>query len=156
MQRSSLIPSTSTAYLFLMTALLFGLPLLTAYYNVDSSFYVTALIPYLVGTVSIAVLLIVLSLRKNNGLGSFPSSSSLPAPYDGKPVKSSFIGKFNSIPLYVTLGLFTLMVALLGWMRQLIDSYYPYPPPRFTDYVGGGYILSLTVVSILAISRSVD
>lgn len=150
MQRS-LAPSTSTAYLFLMGALLFGLPLLTAYYNVNASFYFSALISYLIIAVSVAILLILLSLRKNS-MGSLSSSS---PPYDGKSRKSEFVSRFNTIPTYLILGLFTLTVILFGWMRYLVYSYYPYPPPRFTDYVGGGYIVLLTVVSVLGISRLV-
>lgn len=136
-----------------MGALLFGLPLLTAYYNVNASFYFSALISYLIIAVSIAILLILLSLRRNKSVGSITSSS--PPPYYGKSSKSGFVPRFNTIPTYLILGLFTLMVVLFGWMRYLVDSYYPYPPPRFTDYVGGGYIVLLTVVSILGISRLV-
>jgi hypothetical protein len=76
-----------------MGALPFGLPLLTAYYNVDSSFYFFILIPYLLTTIGIAILLIFLSLRGNRSstrlvsLGTFSSSSSDP---DGKgPTKTS-------------------------------------------------------------------
>ncbi|MHB8566138.1 MAG: hypothetical protein ACYC7D_10925 [Nitrososphaerales archaeon] len=147
MQRS-FAPSTSSAYLFLMGALLFGLPLLTAYYNVNASFYFPALISYLVITISVAVFLILLSLRRGNISPSLPSALN-----NGKIWKSGFMGGFNSIPIYFIMGLFTLTVVLFGLMRYLVDSYYPYPPPRFTDYVGGGYIVLLAVVTILGISR---
>jgi hypothetical protein len=133
--------STSGAYLFLMVALLIGLPLLSGYYAVNPQFYSYALIPYLV----ISAMITIYIIRRSLG-NPFPNGSSSP--------KSTFFAKFNSIPYYVLMALFTLLVVLFGAMRYLIFTNYPNPPPSNpTDLIGALYLVYLVAVSVLGFSR---
>ena len=52
-------PGVSQAYLFAMGTLLFGLPLLAAYSNVDPGFFFGALVPYLSVSLVLAFLFLV-------------------------------------------------------------------------------------------------
>jgi hypothetical protein len=141
-----LAPSNSSTYIFLMVALLFGLPLLTAYYNLDPSLYFEALIPYLVVSISIALVLLI-AARNRNTLGGFSTPPSISRP-------SNFIAKFNSsLPWYVVLGLVTAAVAMFVSLRFLVLSTYPFPPPQALTLVGEAYIVLLLVTSILVFSR---
>src|SRR5579875_2902625 len=98
-------PSNSGAYLFLIVTLLFGLPLLTAYYNVDSAFYFWAIIPYVFISILVAFLLILSAQRKSTLEGTLSIS--------GGNTRSSFITRFNSIiPSYVIVALIALTIAL--------------------------------------------
>src|SRR5487761_1173873 len=88
--------SPSASYLFISVALLFGLPLLTAYYDVNPTFYVWALVPYLVATVSVAIFLIFRSQRRV----LLRTNSFVTSMTDNRR-----IAKFSSLPSYFLSGL---------------------------------------------------
>lgn len=141
-------PSTSSAFLFLMVSLLFGLPLITGYTFVNSQFYVYALIPYLAVTVSITVLLLFLSRGKPNGLPDLGADDRRTL-----PMASAFLSKFSSLSIYVIMTLATVMVIFYSAMRILIFSAYPYPPSALASFFGAAYVILLIAVSILAFAR---
>ncbi len=123
-----------------MIALLFGLPLLTAYYNVNSKFYFIALAPYLAASVLITIVLILRSLS---------------TPYvDDRNTSSSWIGKFNSIPLFFIDALAGWTIFLFALVRYFEVRTYPVPPLTATvTPIGEAYIFLLIVTSILAFPR---
>lgn len=123
-----------------MGTLLFGLPLLTAYYNVDSGFYLRVLAPYLVASVVLTFVVLVRPIQRN------PPTVSEPRP-------SNMIGRFNSIPATAILVLFSAAVAAFGVMRYEVNEYYPYPAPAFASLFGSVYIIVLIATSILGFSR---
>ena len=139
-------PSTPSAYLFLMVTLLFGLPLLTAYTNVDSSFYLFILIPYLAMTISVTLVLILLS---RTDAGQF-ASSGLP-----ETKESFFMSRFNSISPYFVILVVSLALVSYSATRILVESAYPYPPSHLASLFGGIYIIFLVVSSILVFSRAI-
>ncbi|MHB8565470.1 MAG: hypothetical protein ACYC7D_04710 [Nitrososphaerales archaeon] len=142
--------STSSAYLFLMVALLIGLPLLTAYYFVNPGFYVSVVGPYL----GISVIGTLYIIRRSLGNNGRPVSDFIGAsPTGGVNSLSGFIAKCNSVSPYLIMGLGSAMVAVFGVMRFMIISYYPYPPPKTADYLGGAYITMLIALSIFGFSR---
>ncbi len=144
MLRAKVTPST--AYLFMMVTLLFGLPLLTVYYGVNSTFYFLAIIPYFIVTAAVTVLLLLLSR------GSYTIASSVP-PNNNRA--AAFIARFNSIPSYIILGLASITVISFAAMRVLVASAYPYPPPSLAGTIGGTYILLLTITSVIGFSRAI-
>ncbi|MDA4124459.1 MAG: hypothetical protein OK438_03305 [Thaumarchaeota archaeon] len=133
-------PSISQAYLFAMASLLFGLPLLTAYYNVNSAFYFEVLAPYLITSVVLTFVVLVRPIRGWRAV--------LP-----EPRTSKFAARFNSVPVIAILGIFTAAVAAFGAMRYEVYQYYPYPPPSSASMLGSAYILLLVVTSILGFSK---
>ncbi len=146
----SFAASTSGAYLFLMVALLIGLPLLTAYQIVNPSFYSAILIPYLAVSVVIAMFII----RRSIGNPANVSRAGYGSPSAAASQQSTFISRFNSISPYFSMGLFTFMVVLFGAVRFLIDSHYPYPAPETpTDFLGAAYIVLLVIVSIFGFTK---
>ncbi len=146
MQRVRVTPST--AYLFMMVTLLFGLPLLTVYYGVNSAFYFLAIIPYFIVTAAVTVVLLLLSR------GNYTVGSSVP-PNANRATAAVFIARFNSIPSYFILGLASVTVISFAAERVLIASAYPYPPPSLAGNIGGTYIVLLTITSIIGFSRVV-
>lgn len=140
MPRNWSVSTVPQAYLFAIGTLLFGLPLLTAYYNVNSSFYFDVLGPYLI----VSLLVTFAILIRPTGKGE---------PRVAEPRESGLAAKFNSIPSSAILGLFTLTVVVFGAVRYLIFTSYPYPPPPAASVLGSTYIGLLTVTSILGFSR---
>jgi|GEM_PF-1030527 hypothetical protein len=150
--------SMSTAYLFLMITLLFGLPLLTAYYGVNPSFFFAALIPYLAFS-AIGTMFIIRQSRRNN---SFPreaeaSERALKALYldsSRNNSKPNFIANLNSkITTFWILALATSTVIVYSLMRLLIWASSPYPAPSEINYLGWFYIVLLAITSVLGFSR---
>lgn len=146
--RNETAPAVPQAYLFLMTALLFGFPLLTAYYGgaaygANLSFYFDMLIPYLVVS---AVLTMAILLRPvlRGGSSIDPIQSTAP---------STFMGRFNSLPVYLTMAFFSATVVVFGIMRYLVYSAYPYPAPPVASDLGSVYIVLLIVTSIFGFTR---
>jgi len=123
-----------------MGTLLFGLPLITAFNNVDSAFYFRILLPYIAFSLTGTFLILV---RPGGGSPSTPR----------EPKASGFVSILNSIPPYVVLGLFSGTVAAFGVMRNEVFSSYPYPPPASASYLGGTYIVLLVVTSVLGLPR---
>lgn len=131
-----------------MVTLLYGLPLLTAYTNVDSSFYLFILIPYLAVSLTITVVILLLSRVH----GEQPLSYAL-QPKRSK--KSFFIARFNSVSSYFLMLVLTLAIISYSAMRLLIASAYPYPPSNLASVFGGLYIILLVISAILVFSRIV-
>ena len=125
-----------------MVSLLFGFPLLTAYYNVNAQFYFLVTIPYLVITIGIALFMIV----RSQTLGAIP-----PPKKEGK--KSNFMATFNSIPYYVALSLVTLAVVMYSLLRYLVLSTYPFPAPAIVNPLGQAYLVVLAVASVIGFSK---
>ena len=141
-----LVPSTSMAYLFLVASLLFGFPLLTAYYNVDSSFYFLVVIPYLLLSITIGLFIIKRSQKlKPEDIVSFMNSHSTG--------QSKLVATFNSFPLYGIMILVGTSMIMYSLIRYLVLSTYPLPAPRVIGPLGQLYIIILLVSSILAFSR---
>lgn len=136
-------PAISQAYLFSIVSLLFGLPLLTAYYNVDSSFYFEALLPYLVVTVVLTAIILVRPVRWRNE-----------APPGGEASRT-FLDRVNSLPVLVTMGVATAAVVSFGVLRFLVFSAFPYPPPQVASDVANVYLVLLVAATILGVSRVV-
>jgi hypothetical protein len=135
MQR--VVPTTSIAYLFLMAALLFGLPLLTSYYGVNPTFYSLALIPYLEVSVGVTFLILYLSRRvPNNCLTPFVRLE--------KPCTSTLFVRFGSVSVYVPMALVTAVVLAYSGMRIFVDFSFPYPPEYsgITNILATGFGLS--------------
>ena len=103
-----------------MGTLLFGLPLLAAYSNVDPGFFFGALIPYLGVSLVLAFLFLVRPIGRGRAGPPHPRPSAI-------------AGRFNQIPSYAILALVTATVAVFGAMRYQIYSVYltlrPLPPP---------------------------
>ncbi len=146
MQRARVTPST--AYLFMMAMLLFGLPLLTVYYGVNSTFYFLALIPYFIVAIVVTVVLLLLSR------GNYAIPSSVP-PHNNRAAAATFIARFNAIPPYAILGLASITVVSFAAMRVLVASAYPYPPPPLAGTIGGIYVALLTITTVIGFSRVV-
>jgi len=152
---AKLVISASSAYLFLMVALLLGLPLLTAYYNISPSFYLSALIPYLVITISIATLLILVSLRKSrasfsSGLGQSETSHDT----RGENIAAVFITKMNRASIFILASLLVLTVGLFLMTASIVSSAYPEVVPlSILDPLGAAYIVSLIFASVILSSR---
>lgn len=143
-----------------MASLLIGLPLLTAHYIVDPGFYTAALIPYLATSAIITMYII----RRSQGIDRkiVPQAAhGMTAVHNG----SNFILKMNSISGYFALGVVSMMVAMFGAMRFVIDSYYPSPPPQTgnlfagqpqtADLLSTAYIVLLIIACILGFSKIV-
>ncbi len=123
-----------------MVALLFGLPLLTAYYGANPECFFSAILPYLAVTVSISVYLIARS-------GFNPGSLSL-----GE--RSTFIAKFNSFPLFIILIPIIWTMALFIALSYVFFSTFPVPPPSSVMApLGEAYIVLIIVASVLGFSR---
>ena len=101
-----------------------------------------ALIPYLVVTTSVTLLLLLLSRGRSTSQSS--GGSSLP---------STFISRFNSIPIYVTMCLAWVSGIFFFAMWLQISSAYPHPPPQSAGILGAAYVVSLIAVSVLALPR---
>lgn len=143
----SFSPSTSTAYLFLMLALLFGFPLLTVYYNVSSTFYFAVIFPYLLLTGIVTLLLLYLSNKKvSNSLLSINGNNVAPS-------TCTFIAKFNSLPMYAIMALASLTLISFLAERILVGQAYPYPPSSNAGAIGAVYILLLVITSVLGFAR---
>ncbi|MHB8567122.1 MAG: hypothetical protein ACYC7D_11390 [Nitrososphaerales archaeon] len=143
----SFSPSTSTAYLFLMLALLFGFPLLTVYYNVSSTFYFAVIFPYLLTTGIVTLLLLYLSNKKvSNSLLSLNGKGMAPS-------TSTFIAKFNSLPIYAIMVLASLTLVSFLAERILVGQAYPYPPSSNAGAIGAVYIVLLVITSVLGFAR---
>src|SRR5579875_3437856 len=140
--------SMSTAYLFLMITLLFGLPLLTAYYGVNPSFFFAALIPYLAFS-AIGTMFIIRQSRRNN---SFPRE----AEASERALKALYLdsSRNNSkLTTFWILALATSTVIVYSLMRLLIWASSPYPAPSEINYLGWFYIVLLAITSVLGFSR---
>ena len=123
-----------------MGTLLFGLPLLTAYSQVNSGLFFGILVPYLVSSLVLVFVILIRPIRKAHA-----------DPLEAR--QSRLAVNFNSIPTYVLLGLFTATIAVFGAMRYQIYSSYPYPPPPSASFLGSVYLLLLAVTSIVGFSR---
>jgi hypothetical protein len=127
-----------------MVSLLFGLPLLTAYYNVDSGFYFRVLLPYLLVSL---VLTVAILLR--------------PAPVGDPDLDaaggrtSDFLEVLNRIPVIFVMCLITSTVVTFGLLRYLVYSSYPYPPPAVASDIGSVYLFLLLLAAIFGVSRVV-
>lgn len=135
-------PGVSQAYLFAMGTLLFGLPLLAAYSNVDPGFFFGALVPYL----SVSLVLAFLFLVRPIGRGRAGPPHPLP---------SAIAGRFNQIPSYAILALVTATVAVFGAMRYQIYSVYPYAPPPSASLLGSVYLALLAITSTFGFSKAI-
>jgi hypothetical protein len=129
-----------------MVTLLYGLPLLTAYTYVDSSFYLFVLLPYLAASFAITVVMVGLSQRSDSS-GAPPCSGDL----NLRP--SHFIAGLNSISPYYTMGIASLAIASYSAMRFLVASAFPYPPSGLAGVFGGAYVSLLVISSVLVFSR---
>jgi len=148
------------AYLFLTVTLLFSLPLLTAYYSVNQSFFVTALIPYLVLS-ALGTMLIVrrsLNRRYTNPAEAEKVISSLftDSSTDSKSsTSSSFITRLNTVvPSYVAVGIVTSTIVTYALLRYLLASSYPTPLPSSVSLVEPVYMALLIACSIFSFSRA--
>lgn len=136
-----------------MVSLVFGLPLLTAYYNVNPSFYLSVLIPYVVITMSLSAIFILRSQFSSR----FESESSRSNEWTGptqKQIASTAISKFNSLPRILPIGLIGLTVLIFTLAASIAMSAYPTVLPLETiDYLGAAYIIPLIATSIIVFSR---
>jgi hypothetical protein len=134
----------SSVYLFLMAMLIYGLPLLTAYANVNSTFYSFILIPYIAMLLSMALKLILISRANADD----------PPKIEGQKSKeNSFISRLNSISPYFVISSVSLATISYSVMKFLANSTYPYPPPHMAEIFGVAYIVLLVVSSILVLAR---
>jgi len=121
-----------------MSALLFGLPLLTAYYAVNPTFFVDALVPYLAFTTLLALFLIARS-------GQYSQVNS---------IKSSFAQKFNSLPSLVIFIFLVWTAAFYSIVAYMFNASYPFPlNSNILTPIGGVYIILIIVTSILGFTR---
>lgn len=143
------------AYLFLMGSLLFGFPLLTAYYNVNSSFYFFVVIPYLLLSVAIALLIIMRSQITSKKLSRVEDKTFLStSAYAQENNQSKFMAAFNSFPIYVIMILVGVSMIIYFFIRYLVVSTSPFPPPLAVNQLGQFYVVILSVSSVLVFTRA--
>ena len=143
------------AYLFLTAALLFGLPLLTAYYGVNPTFFVVILFPYLLVSALVTLFIVRRSLGRDY-TDPEEADKILRSMFTENPQATSYISKLNSVvPSYLVMGLATATVGMYALVHYLVAFSYPMPPPASLNTAGAIYVALLIITSIVGFSRAI-
>ncbi len=127
------------AYFFWIAALMFGLPLLTSYYYVQtiSNFATSILVPYILLVAAIGFIIWRLKAGGSTDLKRF----------DDRHRDKTDVGKAGNrsyFLAFVAVILATLAVASFGAMKYFLAKAYPLPSAQ-ADFFGGAYLLFISL-----------
>ena len=149
--------TTSSAYLFSMVTMLFGLPLIVGYYGFDYGYLLHVLVPYLaISAVVIALLVAHTRIRKPSRTPTNPIEpiSSLGDDKADKNNGLSVFTKFTPFPSWMIPALISPTVILFAALSFIAVTAYPFPPPiKIITLLGEAYIVLLIATSIVAFPR---